>query len=99
MNSLSETIDKILSKSFRDTPVAYANANSFIYSRRGVGINSPSKLMFTSFHKFGAHLQYTVVGANSFTYDLNGNLISDGVYTYTYDYENRLISANKRRWF
>ncbi|MDP2940513.1 MAG: RHS repeat-associated core domain-containing protein [Candidatus Omnitrophota bacterium] len=36
--------------------------------------------------------QYTVVGAQSFTYDANGNLTSDGTNTYTYDVENRLTS-------
>jgi YD repeat-containing protein len=29
-----------------------------------------------------------------YTWDDNGNLLSDGVYTYTYDYDNRLTSAN-----
>ncbi len=37
--------------------------------------------------------QYTAVGAQPFSYDLNGNLTNDGVYAYTYDYENRLTSA------
>ena len=39
--------------------------------------------------------QYTNVGTNNYTYDATGNLTSDGTFTYAYDYENRLISANK----
>ena len=37
--------------------------------------------------------QYSSVNGVSFTYDLNGNLTSDGVQTYYYDCENRLIKA------
>jgi RHS repeat-associated protein len=37
--------------------------------------------------------QYTAVGSVSPTYDGNGNLTSDGTFTYGYDAENRLISA------
>jgi len=39
--------------------------------------------------------QYTSVGGVSYDYDDNGSLTSDGTLTYVYDYENRLISANK----
>ncbi|MDP2938467.1 MAG: RHS repeat-associated core domain-containing protein [Candidatus Omnitrophota bacterium] len=38
--------------------------------------------------------QYTQVGSNNFTYDGNGNLTSDGIHTYSYDAENRLITAS-----
>ena len=37
--------------------------------------------------------QYTAVGAVTPTYDGNGNLTSDGTFTFGYDAENRLISA------
>jgi RHS repeat-associated protein len=37
--------------------------------------------------------QYTQVGTTNFSYDTNGNLTSDGVWTYTYDCENRLTQA------
>lgn len=39
--------------------------------------------------------QYTDVGGTSYSYDSNGNLISDGVYTYTYDYENQLTKVTR----
>jgi RHS repeat-associated protein len=38
--------------------------------------------------------QYTAVGSVSPTYDGNGNLTSDGTYTFGYDAENRLTSAS-----
>jgi RHS repeat-associated protein len=38
--------------------------------------------------------QYSSVGGVSFAYDANGNLTSDGVNTYAYDSENRLVAAN-----
>ncbi len=38
--------------------------------------------------------QYTMVGSAMPSYDGNGNLISDGTFTYGYDAENRLVSAS-----
>jgi RHS repeat-associated protein len=38
--------------------------------------------------------QYTAVGAVTPTYDGNGNLTSDGTFTYGYDAENRLTSVS-----
>jgi YD repeat-containing protein len=37
--------------------------------------------------------QYASVGGVSYTYDQKGNLTSDGTFTYSYDAENRLLSA------
>ena len=37
--------------------------------------------------------QYTEVNGIAYIYDANGNLTSDGTWSYTYDYEDRLISA------
>ena len=38
--------------------------------------------------------QYTSAGGAAFSYDANGNLISDGTTSYGYDAENRLISSS-----
>jgi RHS repeat-associated protein len=38
--------------------------------------------------------RYVLVEGSTFTYDDNGNLTSDGTTTYTYDVENRLVSAS-----
>lgn len=37
--------------------------------------------------------QYSFAGNTAYTYDLNGNLVSDGASVYSYDAENRLLSA------
>lgn len=37
---------------------------------------------------------YTAVGNQALQYDGNGNLVSDGVHTYQYDYANRLVSVD-----
>jgi RHS repeat-associated protein len=37
--------------------------------------------------------QYTDVNGKVFTYDANGNLISDGINTYSYDYDNLLVQV------
>lgn len=39
--------------------------------------------------------EYPTVGGSSYSYDGNGNLKSDGTWTYTYDTENHLLSATK----
>jgi RHS repeat-associated protein len=41
--------------------------------------------------------QYTTVGGASLSYDANGNLTSDGMTSYQYDVENRLVSASGAR--
>lgn len=38
--------------------------------------------------------QYTSVGGTSYVYDARGNLTSDGVRNFTYDFENRLTSVS-----
>jgi RHS repeat-associated protein len=38
--------------------------------------------------------QYGAVGGNSYGYDSNGNLTSDGTIAYTYDAENRLLTSS-----
>ena len=51
---------------------------------------TPSLVNYTA----NALNQYTAVGAITPSYDGNGNLISDGTFTFGYDAENRLISAS-----
>jgi len=41
--------------------------------------------------------QFLTAGPASFTYDLNGNLTSDGGASFTYDEENRLVAASGAR--
>jgi RHS repeat-associated protein len=51
---------------------------------------TPSTVSYTA----NAANQYTAVGAVSPTYNANGNPTSDGTFTFGYDAENRLTSAN-----
>jgi len=37
--------------------------------------------------------QYAFVGTQAYDYDKNGNLTSDGIFTYSYDLDNRMIGA------
>lgn len=39
--------------------------------------------------------QYSKVNGKTLSYDSNGNMTSDGTYTYTYDTENRLLTSSK----
>lgn len=39
--------------------------------------------------------RYPTVGGNAYSYDANLNLTADGTWTFAYDSENRLLSANK----
>ncbi len=39
--------------------------------------------------------QCTAAAGATLTHDTKGNLTGDGVWTYTYDLDNQLISANK----
>lgn len=50
----------------------------------------PSTVSYTA----NALNQYTAVGAVTPTYDNNGNLTSDGTFTFGYDAENRLVAAS-----
>ncbi|MFO0811058.1 MAG: RHS repeat-associated core domain-containing protein [Gemmataceae bacterium] len=42
---------------------------------------------------YNAQNQFTALGSATPTYDANGNLLTDGTWTYTYDAWNRLVSA------
>jgi RHS repeat-associated protein len=48
-----------------------------------------------TFYTVNSLNQYTLAGSTTYTYDDRGNLISDGLWTYSYDHDNRLLSANK----
>jgi YD repeat-containing protein len=53
----------------------------------------PPAMASTVSYTANALNQYTAVGAVTPAYDGNGNLTSDGTFTYGYDAENRLTSA------
>ncbi len=53
------------------------------------GSGTPATTSYTG----GLESSYSAVGGVSFTYDQNGNLKSDGVKTYAYDWANHLIEV------
>jgi len=57
-------------------------------------LNYPAASASTVSYIANALNQYTAVGAVTPTYDGNGNLTSDGTFTFGYDSENRLTSAS-----
>jgi RHS repeat-associated protein len=56
-------------------------------------LNDPAATASTVSYTSNALNQYTAVGAVTPTYDSNGNLTSDGTFTYGFDARNRLTSA------
>jgi RHS repeat-associated protein len=54
----------------------------------------PTAVASTVSYTANAVNQYTAVGPVTPTYDVNGNLTSDGTFTYGYDAENRLTAAS-----
>lgn len=49
----------------------------------------------TNTYSANALNQYAAVSGNAIKYDLNGNLASDSVWTYTYDTDNRMKTATR----
>lgn len=94
-----------LTNAFNANPglAAWNNAYSFAYNPAGQVTSrtqSNTGFAWTGHYNVDRNYtanglnQYTAAGSASFTYDANGNLISDGSTTFTYDAENRLVSAS-----
>ncbi len=71
---------------------------SYLYAYDGIGsFVSTSRNGAQTLYAANSLNQYTAVsstnGVTSPVYDTNGNLISDGIFTYTWDDENRLVSV------
>ena len=80
-----QTVDYPAGSSFTDKAYTYDAAGNRISTVNGSTTNYTSNNLN----------QYIQAGNNRYTYDATGNLTSDGTFTYAYDYENRLITANK----
>lgn len=61
------------------------NNNDFVYTSLAVYSNS---------YVANGLNQYKSIGTNTYSYDANGNLTSDGGVNYIYDVENRLVSSS-----
>lgn len=80
--------------------VTFAHSYNKVNQRTGQTVtdntwfNYPAASASTVSYTANALNQYTAVGAVTPTYDGNGNLTSDGTFTFGYDAENRLTSAS-----
>ena len=74
---------------------AYSPSNQIVTQTRDNGLYAFTGYV-TASNSYAANglNQYTVVGAGTLGYDSNGNLMSNGGTTFTYDVENRLVSVS-----
>jgi len=78
----------------RLTNAAYSTGEQFEYSYDAVGNRlSQTNPGGTVNYLYDEANQLISANGVSYTWDANGNLLSDGTYTYEYDYANRLASA------
>lgn len=89
----SYTYDAIYQLTYADYPAGQGADTSYAYDSV-FNRTSVSNGSVTSYSANGLN-QYTAVGSASLSYDNNGNLTSDGTYTYEYDIENRLLTVRE----
>jgi RHS repeat-associated protein len=74
-------------------PAAISNqSRQYVYDAAGNRISTLVNGVATSYSSNGLN-QYTAVGGAGYSYDADGNLLSDGVRSYVYNSENRMIRA------
>jgi RHS repeat-associated protein len=77
---------------------SYNTGDRFEYTYDAVGnrLTASDPLSVTSYQYDAANRLVNVNGV-AYTWDDNGNLLSDGVYTYGYDHANRLVSVTSNQ--
>jgi RHS repeat-associated protein len=75
------------------TGVTYPDSESTAYHFDAVGNRTSVVAKSTTDYTTNELNEYTEVGGVAYSYDANGNLTSDGVNSYEYDYENRLTKV------
>jgi YD repeat-containing protein len=83
----------------RLTAADYSNGDYYHYTYDAVGNrlsqeSSFNGLQLSTSYTYDAANRLTNAGGVDYTWDANGNLLSDGVNTYTYDVANRLTAVN-----
>ncbi len=98
-----DAIGRLSSQTDNFTGTTYDQTFGFQYSPASqIAVRSGSNDLYTYRNfatantAYGANglNQYSTVGAGALGYDANGNLMSNGGTTFTYDVENRLVSAS-----
>ena len=81
-------------------PPTYQQGANGLYFRKEVAANSSGRYTATTVTANGvttdAWNQYVAVNPEPYTYDADGNLLTDSRWTYTWDAENRLTSATSQ---
>lgn len=88
VTSISYTYDGL----DRLTQAAYASGETYTYDKVG-NRTSQTNPGGTVNYTYNATNRLTSVNGTAYTWDDNGNLLSDGSSTYTYDHANRLIGV------
>jgi RHS repeat-associated protein len=80
---------------YRLTAADYSDGSYFHYAYDSVGNRLTEQTQAgTTSYVYDIANRLTSVNGVTYTWDNNGNLLSDGVNTYTYDHANRLASAS-----
>ncbi len=84
---------------YRLTSADYSSGDAYAYTYDAVGNRLSQESMVDSVpstvnYAYDDANRLTTAGGQTYTFDANGNLLSDGVNTYAYDSANRLISVN-----
>jgi RHS repeat-associated protein len=81
-------------KTYQLTSVSGGSSSSYTYDPVGNRLTAviPAQAGIHTYTPNSLN-QYASVDSITYSYDLNGNLTSDGTRTYEYDYENRLVKS------
>jgi YD repeat-containing protein len=94
--SSSTTITYAYDNLYRLTNTTYSTGQVFTYTYDAVGnLLTQTTLTNTTVYTYGIANRVTNVGCQAYTWDNNGNLLSDGVLTYTYDSPNRPVAITQ----
>ena len=89
-----QTIDYTYDPLNRLTGAVYDDGSSFAYTYDAVGNRLTDTVGdVTNRYVYDAANRLASVNGQAYTWDNNGNLLSDGVQTYTYNYANRLTQV------
>jgi RHS repeat-associated protein len=92
--TLTRTIVYTYDNLYRLTNATYSTGEVFTYTYDPAGNRTTqTTLAGTTVYTYDAANRLTQVDGQSYTWDNNGNLLSDGSRTFTYDTENRLTSV------
>jgi RHS repeat-associated protein len=92
--TLTRTIVYTYDNLYRLTNATYSTGEVFTYTYDPAGNRkTQTTLAGTTVYTYDAANRLTQVDGQSYTWDNNGNLLSDGSRTFTYDTENRLTSV------